>query len=177
MCYVYSFMWQMCGYIPQTLLSQQPEVTEMAAQLSASFFLETFIHAKEKVCSRQILCSLSLRDIFLQPTMVQWVELLTKQFNSSVAAGEWFLSHMASNEWWPMQILIKCPNQMVRQMFHRLCIHVIQRLRTTHTPLYNKPDDTEITGPADGRNIGNHSCVTRFIRMLLTLVSHCESSL
>jgi ubiquitin carboxyl-terminal hydrolase 34 len=61
--------------------------------------------------------------------MVQWVELLTKQFNASQAAGEWFLSHMASNEWWPMQILIKCPNQMVRQMFHRLCIHVIQRLR------------------------------------------------
>jgi ubiquitin carboxyl-terminal hydrolase 34 len=47
-------MWQMCGYIPQTLLSQQPDVTEMAAQLSASFFLETFIHAKEKVASAEI---------------------------------------------------------------------------------------------------------------------------
>jgi hypothetical protein len=68
--------------------------------------------------------------MMFQPTMVQWVELLTKQFNASQAACEWFLDHMAHNEWWPVQILIKCPNQMVRQMFQRLCIHVIQRLRS-----------------------------------------------
>lgn len=67
--------------------------------------------------------------VMFQPTMVQWVELLTKQFNASQAACEWFLDHMAHSEWWPVQILIKCPNQMVRQMFQRLCIHVIQRLR------------------------------------------------
>lgn len=41
-------MWQICGYIPQTLDNPQ-EVTEMAAQLSTTFFIETFIHAKEKV--------------------------------------------------------------------------------------------------------------------------------
>jgi ubiquitin carboxyl-terminal hydrolase 34 len=69
-------------------------------------------------------------DMMFQPTMVQWVELLTKQFNASQAACEWFLNHMAHNEWWPVQILIKCPNQMVRQMFQRLCIHVIQSLRS-----------------------------------------------
>jgi len=61
--------------------------------------------------------------------MVQWVELLTKQFNMSQNACEWFLQHMAVDNWWPIQILIKCPNQMVRQMFQRLCIHVIQRLK------------------------------------------------
>lgn len=43
-------MWQICGYIPQTLISLQSDITEMAAQLSTTFFLETFIHAKEKVC-------------------------------------------------------------------------------------------------------------------------------
>lgn len=43
-------MWQICGHIPQTLLSQQDkDVTCMAAKLSVSFFIETFIHAKEKV--------------------------------------------------------------------------------------------------------------------------------
>nr|CAD7454071.1 unnamed protein product [Timema tahoe] len=149
----FNFMWQVCGYIPQTLLSQDPDITEMAAQLSTSFFIETFIHAKEK------------------PTMVQWVELLTKQFNQSQAACEWFLDHMAQEEWWPVQILIKCPNQMVRQMFQRLCIHVIQRLRQNQAPLYLKTDsDDEESG--ETAKIGSHSCVTRFIRMLLLLMEH-----
>lgn len=41
-------MWQICGQIPQTLLMQS-DVTCMATQLSVSFFIETFIHTKEKV--------------------------------------------------------------------------------------------------------------------------------
>lgn len=39
-------MSQICGHIPQKL---QTDVTCIAAQLSVSFFIETFIHAKEKV--------------------------------------------------------------------------------------------------------------------------------
>lgn len=42
----FSFMSQICGHIPQKL---QTDVTCIAAQLSVSFFIETFIHAKEKV--------------------------------------------------------------------------------------------------------------------------------
>jgi ubiquitin carboxyl-terminal hydrolase 34 len=42
-------MWQICGYIPQTILPIEPDITQKAAQLSTSFFIETFIHAKEKV--------------------------------------------------------------------------------------------------------------------------------
>lgn len=61
--------------------------------------------------------------------MVQWVELVTKQFNACQEACVWFLEHMAQDTWWPVQVLLKCPNQMVRQMFQRLCIHVIQRLK------------------------------------------------
>lgn len=45
----FSFMWQICGYIPQTIMPIQPDITQKAAQLSTSFFIETFIHAKEKV--------------------------------------------------------------------------------------------------------------------------------
>lgn len=29
---------------------------------------------------------------------------------------QWFLDRMADDNWWPMQILIKCPNQIVRQV-------------------------------------------------------------
>lgn len=45
---LFSFMWQICGHIPQTLMIL-PDITSIAAQLSVSFFIETFIHAKEKV--------------------------------------------------------------------------------------------------------------------------------
>ncbi|XP_060805071.1 ubiquitin carboxyl-terminal hydrolase puf isoform X2 [Amyelois transitella] len=146
----FTFMGQMCSSVPQSLLTLRPEITEVAARLSTSFFIETFIHAKEK------------------PTMVSWVELVTKQFNASAAASEWFLGHMADDTWWPMQVLIKCPNQMVRQMFQRLCMHVIQRLRSSHCALY-------LQGSEDGEDnskLGEASCVTRFIRMLLSLMEN-----
>ncbi|XP_073966933.1 ubiquitin carboxyl-terminal hydrolase 34-like [Choristoneura fumiferana] len=45
----FTFMGQMCSSVPQSLLTLRPEVTEVAARLSTSFFIETFIHAKEKV--------------------------------------------------------------------------------------------------------------------------------
>lgn len=44
-------MWQICGHIPQTLLLHT-DVTCIATQLSVSFFIETFIHAKEKVINK-----------------------------------------------------------------------------------------------------------------------------
>lgn len=49
LAFLYSFMWQICGYIPQTILPIEPNITQKAAQLSTTFFIETFIHAKEKV--------------------------------------------------------------------------------------------------------------------------------
>lgn len=100
--------------------------------------------------------------------MVLWVELLTKQFNASQEACEWFLTHMSTEPWWPVQVLIQCPNQMVRQMFQRLVIHVIQQLRPTHYGLYlkNECDDD------DKETIGNASCVTRFIKSLIILMEH-----
>lgn len=41
-------MWQICGHIPQSLLLKT-DVTCNATRLAVSFFIETFIHAKEKV--------------------------------------------------------------------------------------------------------------------------------
>ncbi|XP_018120315.1 ubiquitin carboxyl-terminal hydrolase 34 isoform X2 [Xenopus laevis] len=151
----FGFMWQLCSSIPSTL-PEPKAVSLMTAKLSTSFVLETFIHSKEK------------------PTMLQWIELLTKQFNNSQAACEWFLDRMADDDWWPMQILIKCPNQIVRQMFQRLCIHVIQRLRPVHAHLYLQPGMEDGSDDMDGpvEDIGSRSCVTRFVKTLLSIMEH-----
>ncbi|XP_011610930.2 ubiquitin carboxyl-terminal hydrolase 34 isoform X2 [Takifugu rubripes] len=151
----FGFMWQLCSSIPSTLPDPKA-VSLMTAKLSTSFVLETFIHSKEK------------------PTMLQWIELLTKQFNNSQAACEWFLDQMADDNWWPMQILIKCPNQIVRQMFQRLCIHVIQRLRPVHAHLYLQPGMEDSSDDMDGpvEDIGSRSCVTRFVKTLLSIMEH-----
>lgn len=39
---------------------------------------------------------------------------------------------------WPVQILFKCPNQMVRQLFQRLCVHVITELKNSQQNFYLK---------------------------------------
>lgn len=123
--------------------------------------------------------------------MVLWVELLTKQFNASQEACEWFLTHMSQEPWWPVQVLIQCPNQMVRQMFQRLVIHVIQRLRPAHSSLYLEKEPSEIKSKSSDENgdakkedeveeminnsdcaIGEKSCVTKFIKSLIALMEN-----
>lgn len=104
--------------------------------------------------------------------MLQWIELLTKQFNSCPAACEWFLDHMAESDWWPQQILIKCPNQMVRQMFQRLLIHVISQLKPAHMELYLQPLIESDDGEIDISELGSKSCVTRFIKKMLSILDH-----
>ncbi|XP_064464002.1 ubiquitin carboxyl-terminal hydrolase 34-like isoform X1 [Ornithodoros turicata] len=150
----FNFLYQICGCIPQTFPSSD-DITLLSAKLGTSFVLETLIHAKEK------------------PTIAQWIELLTKQFNASQSACEWFLDHMAEDEWWPIQILIKCPNQVVRQLFQRLCIHVINQLQPCHSALYLQPyPDSDDSSDVDLSQIGRYSCVTRFVKKLLSLIEH-----
>jgi len=60
---------------------------------------------------------------------MQWTDLLTKQFSASQSGSEWFLQQMSVDGWWPLKIFIKCPNQIIRQTFLKLCIHVIQQIR------------------------------------------------
>lgn len=115
-----------------------------------------------------IYSSFDYNCVFFQPTMVLWVELLTKQFNANQEACEWFLTHMSTEPWWPVQVLIQCPNQMVRQMFQRLVIHVIQRLRQSNHTMYLKTEKDE----DDKEIVGNASCVTRFIKSLILLMEH-----
>lgn len=42
------FMWQICACIPQSLEDTE-ELAELATKLTSAFFLETYIHAKERV--------------------------------------------------------------------------------------------------------------------------------
>ncbi|CAB3381441.1 Hypothetical predicted protein [Cloeon dipterum] len=141
----FQFVWQMCSYVPQSLpVGAFPD--EQLAQLTTSFFLETFVHAKEK------------------PMLVQWVDLVSRQLSASRAAGEWFLGHMASDPWWPHELFIRCPLQNVRTTFQRLCLQIVSKLRPHHAPLYAKSSDP------------NASCVTRFVSTLLNMLDPSAKS-
>ena len=74
----FNFMWQMVQFLPTTLSKEADgaadDITLMSAKLATAFFLETFIHAKEKL------------------NIVQWVEVLTKQLDSSGPACRWTIN-------------------------------------------------------------------------------------
>lgn len=58
------FMWQICAFIPQSLEDTE-ELAELATKLTSAFFLETYIHAKERVCV--VLCYIIIYfHIFIQ---------------------------------------------------------------------------------------------------------------
>uniref|UniRef100_A0A8C3UPZ5 Ubiquitin specific peptidase 34 n=1 Tax=Catharus ustulatus TaxID=91951 RepID=A0A8C3UPZ5_CATUS len=141
----FGFMWQLCSSIPSTLPDPKA-VSLMTAKLAYSLIIVTSI-------SLQTLISCKKED---------WTR------------ASWFLDRMADDDWWPMQILIKCPNQIVRQMFQRLCIHVIQRLRPVHAHLYLQPGMEDCSDDMDGpvEDIGSRSCVTRFVKTLLSIMEH-----
>nr|CAI5854145.1 unnamed protein product [Callosobruchus analis] len=148
----FNFMWQVCGYIPQTILPADPDVTQKAAQLSTSFFIETFIHAKEK------------------PTMVQWVELVTKQFNACQEACVWFLEHMAQDTWWPVQRLKQSQASLYVDLEADAPATTAPSTAASGSSDSNKNDKKQTTDAA--AKIGNASCVTKFVKTLLSLMEH-----
>lgn len=99
----FDFIWQVCTQLPTSLpITCSNKSTLISTRLATLFVLETLIHAKEK------------------PTIANWIELLTKQFNNSPQACEWLIDHLSQNDWWSIQILFKCSNQMV---CNQLCFH------------------------------------------------------
>ncbi|KAH9519588.1 Ubiquitin carboxyl-terminal hydrolase 34 [Bulinus truncatus] len=141
----FDHIWQMCSHIPSTLHIDDTEAANHKAVILAScFFLESFIHAKEK------------------KSMPNWIDYLMKKFSSCLVPCEWLLDHMAEDDWWVQHILIKCPNNMIRQMFQRLLIMMINQLSKAsneHLALRSDMDPSDICG---------HSCLTRFITKLLS---------
>jgi ubiquitin carboxyl-terminal hydrolase 34 len=129
----FNFVWQICDYVPRTYKQQHAanEATAnnfilLATQLACSFILDTYIHAREK------------------PTMLQWIELLTKYFNTNKTACLWFLNHMSSSSLWFSKVFLRCSNSTIRQMFQRLLIHVITRIK-----LFNNEPSVDCHSAAD----------------------------
>ncbi|CAG0880480.1 unnamed protein product [Cyprideis torosa] len=146
--YFSNFMYQLCNTYPGSM-SNHPEVVLKATKLGVCFFLETFIHAKEK------------------PLMVEWVQHITKQLAGSTVACDWLLDLMCNEDTWPVHILIKCPNPIIRQMYQRLVILVVSKLRAQQIAEYRiKRLDS------DGNLVlGQGSSICRFARSLLILVT------
>ncbi|KPM06040.1 ubiquitin specific protease-like protein 2 [Sarcoptes scabiei] len=149
----FDFVWRVCAVTPQSFSSiYSSQSALISTRLATLFVLETLIHAKEK------------------PTIANWIELLTKQFNNSKNACEWLMNHLAENDWWPIQILFKCSNQMVRQLFIRLCIHVIVKLRPINSSIYLHSLNHQHCEDNRVVPLELYTCVTRFISRLIHLI-------
>ena len=150
----FNFMYQVCSSVPTTLQNPSPEVGLLTTKLGTTFLLETLIHAKEK------------------QTIAQWIELMNKKFNANPGAGEWFFDYMAEDPHWPLQILLKCPLHGMRELFQRLCLHVVSFLRDSQKDRYLSPlkQGSQGTDIDALKHVGQYSCVTRFIKKLLSLL-------
>uniref|UniRef100_A0A914WTS4 USP domain-containing protein n=1 Tax=Plectus sambesii TaxID=2011161 RepID=A0A914WTS4_9BILA len=149
------FVWQMCGEVPKSLTNNNyEEVMFQSAQLSLRFVLETLIHAKEK------------------PMIQAWIDLLVKFLGGCPRAAEWFLDSMANDPKWPMEILIKCPIASCRQLFEKLVSQVIIQLHDKHQPLFCAPfSPGQNASEVDPRHVGQESSTTRFLAVLLSILS------
>ncbi|KAK3803788.1 hypothetical protein RRG08_026023 [Elysia crispata] len=141
----FDHIWQMCSHIPTSLpIEETDQANHKAVILASCFVLESFIHAKDK------------------KNMPNWIDYLMKKFSSCLDPCEWLLDHMGEDDWWIQHILIKCPINMIRQMFQRLLIMMI-------TQLSKAPRDYNMLGEGmDTAEICDHNCVTRFITKLLS---------
>lgn len=111
----YNFIWLICTNISNNLIStsnindvdDSVEITNDAltlktVHLAISFVLGTLMHSREK------------------PTISNWTELLRKQISTSQVACDW-LMNLIDEDSWLKQMLLKCPIEMIRQLFQRLC--------------------------------------------------------
>ncbi|CAF1158284.1 unnamed protein product, partial [Didymodactylos carnosus] len=139
----FTFMWQICHQPMNTIIKEQDQSSFflLPIQLAITFVFETYIHAKEK------------------PTMLNWVEYLSKQFTASKPAAIWFLSHMTNDDTWLIKVLVKCPNHTIRQMFERVLLDVLHKLRSS--------SDSQSNLSADSSSV----VVQKFLRKYLSLLS------
>ncbi|CAF1004126.1 unnamed protein product, partial [Didymodactylos carnosus] len=139
----FTFMWRICHQAMNTIIKEQDQssFSLLPIQLAITFVFETYIHAKEK------------------PTMLNWVEYLSKQFTASKPAAVWFLSHMTNDDTWLIKVLVKCPNHTIRQMFERVLLDVLHKLRPS--------SDSQNDRSADSSTI----VVQKFLRKYLSILS------
>lgn len=155
----FNFVWQFCYNIPRTIKN---DVLFHTVKLAASFLLETLVHSREKV------------------QIKGWVDLLVHGFDRSQPACEWFLDHMAEDDWWFQQLFIRCPLQHIRQMFSQLCLMAVKNLRKNYVHLYSSRCEENCLCDENGGGAGSCSPITRFIKAMFLLLeenlrSYCKN--
>ena len=126
----FEFMWQMCETLPQshvnrslslTAVSANSQVHMQATQLAVSHLLDTYIHSKDKA------------------SMLNWNDLLLRQFAASSLACHWFVTHLiATDMHWCKKLLLKCPNMSLRHIFHRILLNVLVVLLPSESELVER---------------------------------------
>lgn len=118
----FNFLWQICANLPRTL-NQIPEQIIVGGGQSSS---ASFHVSEDALAIRTVHLAIAfvlgvLMNSRERPNLSNWTELIRKQFNSSKAACDWLTHLIDDEETWLKQMLLKCPIEMVRQLFQRLC--------------------------------------------------------
>lgn len=116
----FNFMWQICANMPRTL-NHIPDYLTNQDQSSSSFQL-----SEDEIAIKTVHLAIAfvlgvLMNSRERPNLTNWTELIRKQFNSSKAACDWLMGLIDNEETWLKQMLLKCPIEMIRQLFQRLC--------------------------------------------------------
>lgn len=117
----FNFMWQVCANLPKTL-NQIPEKV-IERDPSSPFVIQS---NDDTVAIRTVHLAITfvlgvLMNSRERPNLTNWTELIRKQFNASKAACDWLMHLIDDEETWLKQMLLRCPIEMVRQLFQRLC--------------------------------------------------------
>jgi hypothetical protein len=117
----FAFVWQMCEYVPRSLLlrDDQEQASMLALKLSVTFLLETYVVSREK------------------PSLLAWLELTLSllSVNSQRGAPLWFIDYLLSssednnnnnnNNELLTKLLLKCSLTSIRQMFVKLVVQAL----------------------------------------------------
>jgi len=115
----FDFIWQICANISRTVAASQKSLVNI--------FPQTYFQVSEDTLAIETshLSILFVLGVLMnsreRPNLANWTELIRKQFTSSRAACDWLMQLIDDEDTWLKQMLQRCPIEMVRQLFHRLC--------------------------------------------------------
>ena len=72
------------------------------AKLSTTFVLETLVHSRES------------------PSINFWLDFLSSLYSDCVEVCKWLIRHLAHNDWWLNQVLVRCSSAHIRALFQKL---------------------------------------------------------
>uniref|UniRef100_A0A6G1SL13 Ubiquitin carboxyl-terminal hydrolase 34 n=1 Tax=Aceria tosichella TaxID=561515 RepID=A0A6G1SL13_9ACAR len=116
----FDFMWQICANVPRTL-NQSPKAFPNANLRNPNHFMVSENRLAIEIMHLAIVFVLGvLINSREKPNLGNWTELIRKQFNSSQAACDWAMQLIDDEDSWLKQMLMKCPIEMVKQLFQRV---------------------------------------------------------